>query len=822
MRSKGAVHTMLGFRIICFTLASAALGSAVVSNVRVAASAPGAAPSPSPPSVIGVTVVPAERVAAVLRSIYPHATIRVERGANAIVVVAPPDVVAGMRAIVTGIDTKSPTDATVEAVQLHSASAEDVIARIRGTFPHARLTAAPNRTIVVSAVPSDMAQIKAVVGAIDTPPPAPTARPVYAPVAVRVVDGNTTAIARAVARTVPTVRVAVSGAQVVLTGPPDDVAHAKDLVGELDQPAPGVQYTNVYRLHFVDATSVAQLLTRSFHGLDLQVDKDLNAITALATTSVQERIAGAIAQLDAAPGAGGANGSPGEPGGAQGTEVITLKAAVPGAGGAASTSASDIAQTVSTALSSAAPDLKITVHPNSTRLVLTGSPYSIALAKNLIAQLDVAEPLVVLDTEVLEVDENVQKQLGFKFPTAALSTTYSELTPPATASGSAAQLLSLQPLTRTPLTLGAQLDFLITTNKARILEDPRITTFSGRTASLRAGETVNILTTTGGGTGTVATTQVQSFQTGVTLDITPVVNSDDYVTVSLHPSVNTEAGISSAGVPNIQTRDTTTTVGLHDGETIVVGGLIEDTNTRNVQKIPFLGDLPLIGRFFQDVGVNNTRNELIVTVTPHIVKPGSNADFGGSSLGVPTPAPLPTLEPRATLPPVVKAPRPRRTPIVVDNTPPPDASTTAAPAPGGSATPIAGASAKTPQPVPSAFGQTNVFTYGKAPANNYVDPSQPPQIFFVQAQPTVIRDGQALTMSAITSTNVSSLTFGVSQASSQASLARIGAGQWQSTFDFSVAGLPVSSGNVTLLLTATTQLGATATVRIPFSVLPSQ
>jgi hypothetical protein len=241
-----------------------------------------------------------------------------------------------------------------------------------------------------------------------------------------------------------------------------------------------------------------------------------------------------------------------------------------------------------------------------------------------------------------------------------------------------------------------------------------------------------------------------------------------------------------------------------------------------VQKIPFLGDLPLIGKFFQDVGINHTRNELIVTVTPHIVKPGSNADFGASSLGVPTPAPLPTLEPQATLPPVSKAPRPRRTPIIVQNTPGPDANATAPPGPAGSATPIAGASAKTPLPVPSAFGATNVFTYGSAPANNYVDPSQPPQIFFVQAQPTVIRNGQALTISAITSTNVSSLTFGVSQASSQASLARIGAGQWQSTFDFSVAGLPASAGNVTLLLVATTQLGGTATVRIPFSVLPTQ
>jgi type II secretory pathway component GspD/PulD (secretin) len=169
---------------------------------------------------------------------------------------------------------------------------------------------------------------------------------------------------------------------------------------------------------------------------------------------------------------------------------------------------------------------------------------------------------------------------------------------------------------------------------------------------LRAGETVNILTTAGGGAGTVATTQVQSFQTGVTLDITPVVNADDYVTVTLHPSVNSETGVSAAGVPNIQNRDTTTTIGLHDGETIVIGGLIEDTDSRSVQKIPILGDLPLIGRLFQDVGVTHTRNELIVTVTPHILKPGmTQAGFGPPLPAIPTAGPLPTLEPSATLPP---------------------------------------------------------------------------------------------------------------------------------------------------------------------------
>jgi len=403
-----------------------------------------------------------------------------------------------------------------------------------------------------------------------------------------------------------------------------------------------------------------------------------------------------------------------------------------------------------------------------------------------------------------------------KFPTPALSTTYSEITP-TTASGTSAQLGRLQALTRTPLSLQAELDFLISTNKARILEDPRITTFSGRTASLRAGETVNILTTAGGGAGTVATTQVQSFQTGVTLDITPVVNADDYVTVTLHPSVNSEAGVSAAGVPNIQTRDTTTTIGLHDGETIVVGGLIEDLDSRTVQKIPILGDLPLIGRLFQDVGVSHTRNELIVTVTPHILKPGmTQASFGPSLPAIPTPEPLPTLNASATLPPerasaTTVTPLPATTPIAALPIP--------SSIPAGAATQLTpSVSPSGAAPVPSAFGQTNTFTYGGAPTNNYAGSSQPPQIFFVQVQPTVVKDGQPVTISVITTTNISTLSLGPTSVTPQLSLSPIGPGEWQSTFKFSTAALPSVSGNVNELLSASTSLGATTSLRIPFTI----
>ncbi|MBV8581325.1 MAG: hypothetical protein JOZ86_11935 [Candidatus Eremiobacteraeota bacterium] len=276
-------------------------------------------------------------------------------------------------------------------------------------------------------------------------------------------------------------------------------------------------------------------------------------------------------------------------------EVVTLKAAVPGLNGAPSSSANDIAVTVAQALQG--QNLHVTVPPNGTQLVLSGSTSAIRLAKNLIDQLDVEQKLVVLDTEIVEVDESVAKSLGLSFSSPVVTST--------------------SPLTTSSVAL--TLNLLIRQGKGRVLADPRITTISGRTATIRAGDNIAILTTTGGGTGTVATTQLQTFQTGVTLDITPVVNAGNFITVALHPTVNSLAGVAN-GIPQIATRDTQTTVAMHEDETLVIGGLIQDTTTRTTTKIPLLGDLPLLGRVFRNEELDGQRNELIITVTPHVVR----------------------------------------------------------------------------------------------------------------------------------------------------------------------------------------------------------
>jgi type II secretory pathway component GspD/PulD (secretin) len=832
-----------GLALLCLALVSALFSSpSVYATVKHHATA-SPSPTPNPPTVISFQIIPASRGAEILRNIYPNARITVDSHANAVIVVASGYDEQGMRTIASGIDVKNPTSTTVDTYQLKVLTPQTAASRLSGVFSDARILVAPNRTIIIMASPSEMAQIKSIVTAIDTAPPTPSPKPRYPAEAVRITQRNVRQVARAVAAESPNVKVSVSGSEILLDGPPDDVDHAKQLIAELDVPQMGTQYTQVYRLKYIDATSIADLLERSFTHLPITVNTDLNALTVTSNLTVQRRIADAVDQLDVAP--------PGAPGATQGggpasspVEVVQLKAAVPGLQGGPSTSATDIAATVTQALSGSASDLHIIVPPNSTELVLTGSPYSIKLAKELIDKLDIPQTMVALDTEVLEVDEGSTKQLGLQFPTSAITSTFSEVAPvyPSgnTVPGAGQQIpyLNFFPLIRSPIQLTAELNFLISNNKARILEDPRITTVSGRTASLRAGETVNILTTTGGGTGTVATTQVQSFQTGVTLDITPVVNDDGYITVTLHPSVNSIAAISAAGVPNIQTRDTTTTVGLHDGETIVIGGLIEDVDQRTIQKIPFLGDIPLLGRaLFSYQNVQHTRNELIVTVTPHVVRPGESGGIGSNRLGIPRPEGLPTLPPDAQLPPPRRtneaqeaqsqqqegrpAPAPEPQPVNVpaptvaqmSNTPPPGGVSTAKP----SASPVP--AGPTPLPLPSAFAQTNIYTFGQAPQNNYAAPNAAPQIFFVQVAPSVVKNNQPMTISAITTTNVTKLTFGPNAILPMASLQSVGQGQWQANFNFSPAGLPIGQSTVTLTLTATTGMGGTVTLPIPLSLV---
>ena len=769
------------------------------------------------PLVLKPRVIEVQRAANLITGLFPGVRARADARSGSVIVFASPSRFTEIQAAFESLDTKGTTTRGVQAFHVQHADPARVATTLRRLFPGIHIESGPNRSLIVSGSGQELTDVGAVIAGVDAAA-APSTTPV-ASESVTVTEARPIDVARAVGAATG-VRAAVSGQSVVLTGPPEAIARAKTLVAQMDIPSAGVRYSQVYRLHFIDAASVAALVRRTFRNVVVDVDPALNAFSAIATTAEQLRIADAVAQLDNGPSLAGANGHAVGVGASalsspNGTvvEVVTLRAAAPGVPGTsngASTTAVDIALAVNTALQTVMPDLRVTVPPNNpSQLILTGSPAAITLAKGLIAQLDVAQKLVVLDTQIFEVDETTSKDLGLSLgKNPVIATTYTETTPAPAANGVSPPLLGLQQLSRTALSFIAQLNLSLTRGHARILANPRITTISGRTATIRAGENISILTTNGGGTGVAATTQLQTFQTGVTLDITPVINAGNFITVALHPVVNSLAATTN-GIPQISTRDTQTTVAMQEDQTLVIGGLIEDNDVRSESKVPFFGDLPLIGKLFRESTVDAQRNELIITVTPHIVNPGEPTYAPpGSTLGLPTPEPLPTLPPNTPFPArSTTAPRPRGR-----ATPAPAPAPTASP---GFAMPFGN---PTPQPTPSAFGLTNTFTYGAPPVNNYAAPGDQVQIFYATFSPTVVRNNATVTVSAITSSNVVKVTVGSGGLVTQ--LASVGPGQWQATYNFSTAGLPTGQGPVPVTLTATRTDGAQTRISIPVSVSP--
>ena len=119
---------------------------------------------------------------------------------------------------------------------------------------------------------------------------------------------------------------------------------------------------------------------------------------------------------------------------------------------------------------------------------------------------------------------------------------------------------------------------------------------------------------------------------------------------------------------------------------------------------------------------------------------------------------------------------------------------------------------------PPAFALANVFTFGKPPASNYAGPNDPVLIYYARFAPTVIKNGDNVQITAITTINVSTLTISYPGFATQ--LAQSGPGQWQTTYNFNTTALPVGQNRVNLTLTASSLAGQSSTIQIPVSIVP--
>ena len=163
------------------------------------------------------------------------------------------------------------------------------------------------------------------------------------------------------------------------------------------------------------------------------------------------------------------------------------------------------------------------------------------------------------------------------------------------------------------------LQALINEGKARILSRPSITTMSGKAANILIGGRIPIPVSDGNGN-----VSIDWHEYGMKLNIEPVVDSEDKITSKVHAEVSTldyshGVKIDSFSVPGIATREAESEVNVRSGMTMAIGGLINSEDAKIVSKIPLLGDLPIIGRFFRHTSNTRDKRELIILITPTLV-----------------------------------------------------------------------------------------------------------------------------------------------------------------------------------------------------------
>lgn len=266
-------------------------------------------------------------------------------------------------------------------------------------------------------------------------------------------------------------------------------------------------------------------------------------------------------------------------------------------------------------------------------VILTGTPDQVAQAEQMIKLLDVPVQSVLLDTEVLEVTESGAKALGLNY-------NQSTTEPLAHIYDAQAAALGNIPTNVAAGSLAIQSDLYLLVEKgdARVLSSPKILTEDGVPASILTGDSLPIRVTTpvGFNGATAVSSEVEYINVGVNLQILPHVTDNGGVNADIYSLVSSVTGFSSSNDPQISTRQAQTRVNLLEGQTLVIGGLLQQRDIRNLQKIPILGDLPLVGALFRFYTETRQDTNLIITITPHIVPAPVNASMPS---GAPAPSP---------------------------------------------------------------------------------------------------------------------------------------------------------------------------------------
>ena len=275
-------------------------------------------------------------------------------------------------------------------------------------------------------------------------------------------------------------------------------------------------------------------------------------------------------------------------------------------------------------------------------LVVRGTPDQIALAEKLVDDLDKARPEVIVDIAVLQVSKDKSRTLGMNWPTSATVALQSNINTTTAATGTTGattstgagglELNTLGNLNATDFQVtipSANLSAVMGESDTKMLQNPQVRALDNQKASLKIGERVPVATGSfqpgigGVGINPLVNTQFQYLDVGVNIDVTPHVHADREVTLKITMEISSVVGQSSIGgisQPIIGQKKIEHEIRLRDGESSLIGGIFDDSQTRSLSGIPGLAQIPILRYLFGQVTQDKQQDETVFAITPHIIR----------------------------------------------------------------------------------------------------------------------------------------------------------------------------------------------------------
>ncbi len=315
--------------------------------------------------------------------------------------------------------------------------------------------------------------------------------------------------------------------------------------------------------------------------------------------------------------------------------------------------------------------------PEQNGVVVTGHIASISAISRFLASIDLPSPLILIEALVIDFEDTDLYELGLSagFGADAAASAHGGRPRFGGETGTddgirmsgdgrgvtrviqgVADLFGVGSIGRLPDDFYLRIRALERDGRVRVRSRPQISTINGHTASISVGTTqYYILRTntpigsTGGDVYPVQTERFEKIEANVRLEITPYVTATGEVTAVIKPEFSTPVGqLDPETPPTINTRVLQSTVRLRDGETIILGGLIQEGSSRTYNKVPLLGSIPLLGRLFRSESTTSRSTELVIYLTPHVfygdaddaarwTRLREDLNLSGEEVGTPTP-----------------------------------------------------------------------------------------------------------------------------------------------------------------------------------------